>query len=147
MDEISDGSPPSTALLELPELSVLGDAPMAVVRGVTVALAGLPALAEGARYTLGGAALRLSSGGLLAPLQGTTVDGGGGCAQESPGRPPRWLCSSIVLIASHDSGASWSYRGRVDWGKPPRSCWHLGCILPRVQQQYDRCGQGWETRP
>ena len=35
------------------------------------------------RYTLGGAAVRLSSGDLLAPLQGTTVDGGGGCAQVS----------------------------------------------------------------
>ena len=118
LSDLSDTSPPTTEILQLVEASVVGEQNMGALRGTTIELSDLPEPFEGSKYTLGGAALRMQSGVILAPLQATLDDAPGGCSQQTSSTRPAgagWLCSGVVLIASDDEGLSWSLRGRVDW--------------------------------
>lgn len=117
-DVRTDSNQPTITILELEKAPVLGEQDMRIVRAETIQVSDLPQAFAGSKYALGGAAIRMQSGVILAPLQATLSDAPGGCSQEPSSTRPigaGWLCSSVVLIASEDDGASWSYHGRLDW--------------------------------
>lgn len=117
-DIVSNSVSQSISKLQLEQAPVLGEQNMRAMRGATAQLSDLPQPFLGSKYALGGAAIRMQSGKILAPLQATLADAPGGCSQQQSSTRPAgagWLCSSIVLIASVDEGVSWSYHGRLDW--------------------------------